>query len=105
MLYQYNRRILHLCVTSPTLHPPVCVGVFQGPQVSVTVPSLDLGLMQLGDQTQATMVLTNTTHLEAFWSLGPEKAERTDSLESGKAERTYSHHTQVNTLTSELKVS
>ncbi|XP_070298400.1 deleted in lung and esophageal cancer protein 1-like [Salvelinus sp. IW2-2015] len=63
----------------------------QGPQVSVSVPSLDLGLMQLGDQTQVTMVLTNTTQLEALWSLGPGKAERSlGSLESGKAERTDS---------------
>ncbi|XP_071270154.1 deleted in lung and esophageal cancer protein 1 [Salvelinus alpinus] len=73
---------------------PVALAIqvtFKGPQVSVSVPSLDLGLMQLGDQTQVTMVLTNTTQLEALWSLGPGKAERSlGSLESGKAERTDS---------------
>lgn len=37
--------------------------------MTVNVPSLDFGLMRLGDQTTATLVLTNTAHLEASWTL------------------------------------
>ncbi|KAK6290884.1 hypothetical protein J4Q44_G00387140, partial [Coregonus suidteri] len=64
-------------------HPqPVALAIqvtFKGPQVSVSVPSLDLGLMRLGDQTQVTVALTNSTQLEALWDLGPGESERADS--------------------------
>ncbi|KAJ8010956.1 hypothetical protein DPEC_G00080540 [Dallia pectoralis] len=53
-------------------HSPVALPVqvtFKGPHVSVNVGSVDLGLIRLGDQSHTTVVLTNTTPLEAPWSL------------------------------------
>ncbi|KAK2859516.1 hypothetical protein Q5P01_004136 [Channa striata] len=53
-------------------HEPVTLAVevsFKGPIVNLNVPSVDFGLMRLGDQSQTTLVLTNPTHLEASWTL------------------------------------
>ncbi|XP_075308844.1 deleted in lung and esophageal cancer protein 1 [Odontesthes bonariensis] len=53
-------------------HEPVALAVevsFKGPTVTLSVPSVDFGLVRLGEQTQTSLLLTNTTHLEAFWML------------------------------------
>ncbi|XP_072234940.1 deleted in lung and esophageal cancer protein 1 [Leuresthes tenuis] len=53
-------------------HEPVTLAVevsFKGPAVTLSVPSVDFGLVRLGEQTQTTLLLTNTTQLEAFWML------------------------------------
>ncbi|XP_056155265.1 deleted in lung and esophageal cancer protein 1 [Lampris incognitus] len=57
---------------------------FKGPVVTFSVPSLDLGLVRLGDQTLTTVLLSNTTQLEASWSL----EERNDNQQD-------IHHPQV----------
>ncbi|XP_036377314.1 deleted in lung and esophageal cancer protein 1 [Megalops cyprinoides] len=49
---------------------PVALAVeatFKGPKLSISVPSLDLGLMKLGDQAQSSIQITNNTQLEASW--------------------------------------
>ncbi|KAM6977672.1 deleted in lung and esophageal cancer protein 1 [Aplochiton taeniatus] len=59
-------------------HQPVSLSIeatFKGPCLSLNVPSVDLGLLRLGDQALSTVLLTNTTELEASWTL----TERTDS--------------------------
>ncbi|XP_069559633.1 deleted in lung and esophageal cancer protein 1 [Brachyistius frenatus] len=53
-------------------HEPVVLAVevsFKGPMVTVSVPSVDFGLMRLGEQNQTTLLLTNTTQLKASWTL------------------------------------
>ncbi|XP_070709445.1 deleted in lung and esophageal cancer protein 1 [Pempheris klunzingeri] len=53
-------------------HEPVALAVevtFKGPIVTLSVPSVDFGLMMLGEQTQTTLLLTNITQLEASWML------------------------------------
>ncbi|KAM7369872.1 hypothetical protein PAMP_011162 [Pampus punctatissimus] len=53
-------------------HEPVTLAVevsFKGPIVTLSVPSMDFGLMRLGEQTQTTLLLTNITQLEASWTL------------------------------------
>ncbi|KAL1006248.1 hypothetical protein UPYG_G00069720 [Umbra pygmaea] len=52
---------------------------FKGPQVKVNVARLDLGLIRLGDQSQTSLVLTNTSQLDAPWCLQPEDMEVTQS--------------------------
>uniref|UniRef100_H2M1B4 DLEC1 cilia and flagella associated protein n=1 Tax=Oryzias latipes TaxID=8090 RepID=H2M1B4_ORYLA len=42
---------------------------FKGPMVTLSVPSVDFGLVRLGEQTHRSLELTNTTQLEAFWTL------------------------------------
>uniref|UniRef100_A0A3Q3W7F0 Deleted in lung and esophageal cancer protein 1 Ig-like domain-containing protein n=1 Tax=Mola mola TaxID=94237 RepID=A0A3Q3W7F0_MOLML len=42
---------------------------FKGPIVTVSVPSVDFGLIRLGEQGRASLCLTNITHLEASWML------------------------------------
>lgn len=37
--------------------------------VTLSVPSVDFGLVRLGEQTHRSLELTNTTQLEAFWTL------------------------------------
>ncbi|XP_078794887.1 deleted in lung and esophageal cancer protein 1 isoform X2 [Oryzias latipes] len=51
---------------------------FKGPMVTLSVPSVDFGLVRLGEQTHRSLELTNTTQLEAFWTL-MEKAELEES--------------------------
>uniref|UniRef100_UPI0037E93989 deleted in lung and esophageal cancer protein 1 n=1 Tax=Semicossyphus pulcher TaxID=241346 RepID=UPI0037E93989 len=51
---------------------PVTLAVevsFKGPIVTLSVPSVDFGLMKLGEQIQSTLLLTNITQLEANWTL------------------------------------
>ncbi|XP_061661850.1 deleted in lung and esophageal cancer protein 1 isoform X2 [Syngnathoides biaculeatus] len=51
---------------------PVILAVevtFKGPSVSISAPSVDFGLMRLGEQSQKTLHLDNVTHLEASWTL------------------------------------
>ncbi|MGH0154177.1 UNVERIFIED_CONTAM: hypothetical protein FKN15_053519 [Acipenser sinensis] len=54
-------------------HPePVTLHVeaaFKGPQVCIDLPSLDLGLMKLGDSALSTIQLNNISQLAASWSL------------------------------------
>ncbi|KAM3593795.1 uncharacterized protein V6R79_022034 [Siganus canaliculatus] len=53
-------------------HEPVPLAVeasFKGPIVSLSAPSVDFGLVKLGDETQTTLLLTNITQLEASWTL------------------------------------
>ncbi|KAE8279845.1 Deleted in lung and esophageal cancer protein 1 Deleted in lung cancer protein 1 [Larimichthys crocea] len=53
-------------------HEPVTLAVevsFKGPIVTLGVPSVDFGLMKLGEQSQTTLLLTNITQLEASWTL------------------------------------
>uniref|UniRef100_A0A3Q4N0R9 DLEC1 cilia and flagella associated protein n=1 Tax=Neolamprologus brichardi TaxID=32507 RepID=A0A3Q4N0R9_NEOBR len=51
---------------------PVTLAVevsFKGPTVTLNVPSIDFGPMRPREQTQTTLLLTNTTQLEASWIL------------------------------------
>ncbi|XP_068588398.1 deleted in lung and esophageal cancer protein 1 [Cebidichthys violaceus] len=53
-------------------HEPVTLAVevcFKGPIVTLSLPSVEFGLMKLGEQAQTTLLLTNITHLEASWTL------------------------------------
>ncbi|RVE58808.1 hypothetical protein OJAV_G00197420 [Oryzias javanicus] len=53
-------------------HQPVTLPVevsFKGPTVTLVVPSVDFGLVRLGEPTHRSVELTNTTQLEAFWTL------------------------------------
>ncbi|XP_039983101.1 deleted in lung and esophageal cancer protein 1 [Xiphias gladius] len=63
-------------------HEPITLAVevsFKGPIVTVSVPSLDFGLMRLGDQTQTTLLLTNITHLEASWTIEDSQQDHQDT--------------------------
>ncbi|XP_026793913.3 deleted in lung and esophageal cancer protein 1 isoform X1 [Pangasianodon hypophthalmus] len=42
---------------------------FKGPDLSVNVPGVDLGLLQLGQEVCATLQISNSSPLEAQWSL------------------------------------
>ncbi|XP_053715833.1 deleted in lung and esophageal cancer protein 1 isoform X1 [Synchiropus splendidus] len=42
---------------------------FKGPTVTTNTPTVDFGLLKLGEKSQTTLLFTNTTHLEASWSL------------------------------------
>ncbi|KAK9527708.1 hypothetical protein VZT92_014247 [Zoarces viviparus] len=53
-------------------HEPVTLAVevcFKGPIVTLGVPSVEFGLMKLGEQAQTALLFTNITHLEASWTL------------------------------------
>ncbi|XP_034056329.1 deleted in lung and esophageal cancer protein 1 [Gymnodraco acuticeps] len=53
-------------------HEPVTLAVevsFKGPLVTLNVPSVDFGLLKLGEHTQTSLILTNVTQLEAGWRL------------------------------------
>ncbi|XP_055364189.1 deleted in lung and esophageal cancer protein 1 isoform X2 [Betta splendens] len=53
-------------------HRPIVLAVevsFKGPVVTPSVPSVDFGLMRLGEQTQTKLLLTNTTQLKASWTM------------------------------------
>lgn len=41
----------------------------QGPTVTLGVPSVDFGLIRLGEQTRTTFRVTNTTNLKSSWAL------------------------------------
>ncbi|XP_028825910.1 deleted in lung and esophageal cancer protein 1 isoform X2 [Denticeps clupeoides] len=42
---------------------------FKGPELTIDVPSVDLGLMGLGEETDSRFNIINHSHLEAQWSL------------------------------------
>ncbi|XP_046879409.1 deleted in lung and esophageal cancer protein 1 isoform X5 [Hypomesus transpacificus] len=42
---------------------------FKGPHLSLSVPSVDLGLLSLGDQAQSKVTILNPSQLEACWTL------------------------------------
>ena len=46
-----------------------CVDLHQGPHLSLSVPSVDLGLLSLGDQAQSKVTILNPSQLEACWTL------------------------------------
>ncbi|XP_037612878.1 deleted in lung and esophageal cancer protein 1 [Sebastes umbrosus] len=53
-------------------HEPITLAVevsFKGPIVTLSVPSVEFGLVRLGEQTQTTLLLTNINQLEAPWML------------------------------------
>ncbi|XP_039645855.1 deleted in lung and esophageal cancer protein 1 isoform X1 [Perca fluviatilis] len=53
-------------------YEPVTLAVevsFKGPIVTLSVPSVEFGLLKLGEQTQTALLLTNITQLEASWTL------------------------------------
>ncbi|KAK5849638.1 hypothetical protein PBY51_013957 [Eleginops maclovinus] len=53
-------------------HEPVTLEVevsFKGPIVTLSVPSVDFGLLKFGEQTHTSLILTNITQLEAGWRL------------------------------------
>uniref|UniRef100_A0A3P9CVN0 DLEC1 cilia and flagella associated protein n=1 Tax=Maylandia zebra TaxID=106582 RepID=A0A3P9CVN0_9CICH len=57
-------------------HEPVTLAVevsFKGPTVTLNVPSIDFGPIRPREQTQTTLLLTNTTQLEASWILEPSR--------------------------------
>ncbi|XP_053268411.1 deleted in lung and esophageal cancer protein 1 isoform X2 [Pleuronectes platessa] len=63
-------------------HEPITLPVevsFKGPTVTVGVPSVDFGLMRLGEQTQTSLLLTNTTQLEASWTIGGSQHDHQDT--------------------------
>ncbi|KAF0028061.1 hypothetical protein F2P81_019148 [Scophthalmus maximus] len=63
-------------------HEPITMTVevsFKGPTVTVSVPRVDFGLMRLGEQTQTTLLLTNTTRLEASWTIEDSQRQRQDT--------------------------
>ncbi|CAL8312804.1 unnamed protein product [Merluccius merluccius] len=69
-------------------HRPFALHVevsFKGPRVTLSDPSLDLGLLRLGEESHTTVLLTNTSPLEASWSLG----------ESGSGRPEEDHHPQL----------
>ncbi|KAM3860691.1 deleted in lung and esophageal cancer protein 1 [Diretmus argenteus] len=62
-------------------HTPVTLPVevsFKGPIVTLSVPSLDLGFVRLGEQAQTSVLLTNTTQLEASWTLEERNTSQRD---------------------------
>ncbi|XP_058478852.1 deleted in lung and esophageal cancer protein 1 [Solea solea] len=60
---------------------------FKGPTVTVSVPSVDFGLVELGDQTQTSLLLTNTTQLEASWTMEEVPPDQRDVQISVKPHR------------------
>nr|XP_057916295.1 deleted in lung and esophageal cancer protein 1 isoform X2 [Doryrhamphus excisus] len=51
---------------------PVALAVevtFKGPSVTINTPSVDFGLVRLGEESQVQIYLNNPTHLEASWTL------------------------------------
>nr|XP_023656043.1 deleted in lung and esophageal cancer protein 1 isoform X1 [Paramormyrops kingsleyae] len=47
----------------------VVQAAFKGPKLSISVPSLDLGLIRLGEQVCSSILVTNSTELDASWML------------------------------------
>lgn len=46
------------------------LGIFvKGPTVTLNVPSVDFGLLKLGERKRTPLLLTNITQLEASWTL------------------------------------
>ncbi|XP_026216993.1 deleted in lung and esophageal cancer protein 1 [Anabas testudineus] len=62
-------------------HEPVTLAVevsFKGPIVTLSAPSVDFGLVRLGEQTQTKLLLTNTTQLEASWTMEEKRNSQQD---------------------------
>ncbi|XP_053467700.1 deleted in lung and esophageal cancer protein 1 [Ictalurus furcatus] len=55
---------------------------FKGPELSVNVPSVDLGLLQLGQEVCSTLEISNSSPLEAQWSL--EELRTDPALDQGQ---------------------
>ncbi|XP_030612582.1 deleted in lung and esophageal cancer protein 1 isoform X2 [Archocentrus centrarchus] len=65
-------------------HEPVTLAVevsFKGPAVTLSVPSIDFGLIRPGEQTQTTLLLTNITQLDASWILEDKHQDSQISVE------------------------
>ncbi|KAM8823094.1 deleted in lung and esophageal cancer protein 1 isoform 2-T2 [Spinachia spinachia] len=58
---------VEVCFKFVSSCPPFDFG--QGPSVTLSEPSVEFGLMTLGEQTHTTLLLTNVTQLEASWTL------------------------------------
>ncbi|XP_029313116.1 LOW QUALITY PROTEIN: deleted in lung and esophageal cancer protein 1 [Cottoperca gobio] len=66
-------------------HEPVTLAVevsFKGPIVTLGVPSVEFGLMKLGERTQNTLLLTNITPLEASWMLKERNNSQQDNQDT-----------------------
>uniref|UniRef100_A0A3Q4HSV2 DLEC1 cilia and flagella associated protein n=1 Tax=Neolamprologus brichardi TaxID=32507 RepID=A0A3Q4HSV2_NEOBR len=66
---------------------PVTLAVevsFKGPTVTLNVPSIDFGPMRPREQTQTTLLLTNTTQLEASWILESKHQDSQISVEPSR---------------------
>ncbi|XP_068604350.1 deleted in lung and esophageal cancer protein 1 [Brachionichthys hirsutus] len=62
-------------------HQPVTLALevsFKGPVVTLSEPSVDFGLVKLGERPQTSLLLTNATQLEASWAL-KEREDRKDA--------------------------
>ncbi|KAJ0022899.1 hypothetical protein NQD34_015033 [Periophthalmus magnuspinnatus] len=55
---------------------------FKGPTITISVPSIDFGLVRLGEQSQTSLLLVNTTQLEASWALGEMPLHQEEPCES-----------------------
>ncbi|XP_008306151.1 deleted in lung and esophageal cancer protein 1 isoform X2 [Cynoglossus semilaevis] len=42
---------------------------FKGPTVTINAPSVDFGLIQVGDKVHKTLLLSNTSHLDTSWTI------------------------------------
>ncbi|XP_030622999.1 deleted in lung and esophageal cancer protein 1 [Chanos chanos] len=72
-------------------HNPTAIGLpidinFKGPELTVNVAGLDLGLLRLGDEVCSTLEITNNTQLEAHWSLQELSREQSANLGQLKVE-------------------
>ncbi|KAG7224920.1 hypothetical protein INR49_014836 [Caranx melampygus] len=62
-------------------HEPVTLAVeasFKGPIVTSSVPIVDFGLIRFGEQAQTALLLTNSTHLEAPWTIEESQQKHKD---------------------------
>ncbi|CAG5895998.1 unnamed protein product [Menidia menidia] len=53
-------------------HEPVVLAVevsFKGPTVTLSAPSVDFGLVKFGEHAQTSLLLSNTSPLEAYWRI------------------------------------
>lgn len=66
-------------------HEPVNLPVevsFKGPTLTITVPSIDFGLIRFGEQRQTTLLLVNTTQLEASWTMEESQSNKEEPFEA-----------------------
>lgn len=52
--------------------------------MTLSVPSVDFGLMELGRRTQTSLLLTNITQLEASWTLTEIQEHKDSQVEYSK---------------------
>ncbi|XP_072306530.1 deleted in lung and esophageal cancer protein 1-like [Eucyclogobius newberryi] len=55
---------------------------FKGPTVTISVPSLDFGLLRLGEQCQTALLLENNTQVEASWQLAEKSLHQKEPYET-----------------------